>query len=172
MTRLARFVPSAVALLLLGVPLVFYLAADGGRIGRRGFTPHMPDWGLLSAAPWVIQLHVAAAMTALMIGVVLLIGVKGSRLHRGLGWTWVLVMAIAAISSFFIRQLNPGGLSLIHLISGWTVIALPMAVHAARRHRVQAHRRAMTGMFVGGLIVAGLFAFLPGRLMWAVFFGR
>ena len=29
----------------------------------------------------------------------------------------------------------------------------------------------MTSMFVGGLIVAGAFTFLPGRLMWAVFFG-
>ena len=45
------------------------------------------------------------------------------------------------------------------------------AVYAARRHRVAAHRRAMTGMFVGGLIVAGAFTFLPGRLMWAIFFG-
>jgi uncharacterized membrane protein len=35
---------------------------------------------------------------------------------------------------------------------------------------VQAHRRAMTSMFVGGLIVAGLLTFLHGRLMWAVFF--
>jgi uncharacterized membrane protein len=171
MTRFARFASSAAALLLLGLPLVFYLRADEGRIARLGFTPHRPDWSLLSSAPVVIQLHVAAAMTALMIGVVLLAGVKGSRLHRVLGWTWVLAMAATAISSFFIRQLNPGGLSLIHLLSGWTVIALPMAVHAARRHRVQAHRRAMTGMFVGGLIVAGLFTFLPGRLMWAVFFG-
>ena len=38
-------------------------------------------------------------------------------------------------------------------------------------HRVAAHRRAMTGMFVGGLVVAGLLTFLPGRLMWAIFFG-
>ena len=29
----------------------------------------------------------------------------------------------------------------------------------------------MTGMFVGGLVVAGLLTFLPGRLMWAIFFG-
>jgi len=29
----------------------------------------------------------------------------------------------------------------------------------------------MTGMFVGGLIVAGLLTFLPGRLMWTLFFG-
>jgi uncharacterized membrane protein len=29
----------------------------------------------------------------------------------------------------------------------------------------------MTGMFIGGLIVAGMFTFAPGRLMYQVFFG-
>ena len=171
MPRLSRLLPSVLALALLIVPLVAYLAVDDGRLARMGFTPHAPDWRLLLASPPAIQVHVVAALTALAIGIVLLIGVKGNRLHRTLGWTWVLAMATTAISSFFIHQINPGGLSLIHALSGWTLVGLPMAVHAARRHRVEAHRRAMTGMFVGGLVVAGLLTFLPGRLMWAVFFG-
>ena len=174
MPRLSRLLPSVLALALLIVPVVAYLAVDDGRLARMGFTPHAPDWRLLLTSPPAIQIHVAAALTALAIGIVLLIGVKGNRLHRTLGWTWVLAMATTAVSSFFIHRLNPGGpggFSLIHLLSGWTVIALPMAVHAARRHRIADHRRAMTGMFVGGLIVAGAFTFLPGRLMWAIFFG-
>ena len=175
MNRLTRFVPSALALMLLGVPLVGYLVRDGGRLmGQGGWGLHAPRWPLFLAAPSAIQIHVAAALTALAIGVVLLAGVKGDRLHRTLGWLWVLAMATTAVSSFFIHQINPGGpagLSLIHLLSGWTVVGLPMAVYAARRHRVADHRRAMTGMFVGGLIVAGLLTFLPGRLMWAIFFG-
>ncbi|TFW11942.1 DUF2306 domain-containing protein [Brevundimonas intermedia] len=174
MPRLSRHLPSVLALALLIVPLVVYLAVDDGRLARMGFTPHVPDWRLLLTSPPAIQIHVAAALTALAIGVVLLIGVKGNRLHRTLGWTWVLAMATTAVSSFFIHRLNPGGsggFSMIHLLSGWTVIALPMAVHAARRHRIADHRRAMTGMFVGGLIVVGAFTFLPGRLMWAIFFG-
>ena len=69
------------------------------------------------------------------------------------------------------HSINPGGFSLIHLLSGWTIISLPMAIYAVRRGKVQAHRRAMTGMFVGGLLVAGALTFLPGRLMWAIFFG-
>jgi uncharacterized membrane protein len=171
--RLARFAPSIAALVLLGVPIVAYLAADGGRIALLGFSLRAPDFGLLAAAPTAIQIHVAAALTALAIGIVLLAGIKGTRLHRALGWTWVLAMGTTAVSSFFIHAINPGGpagLSLIHLLSGWTMVGLPMAVYAARRHRVQTHRRAMTGMFVGGLIVAGLLTFLPGRLMWAIFF--
>lgn len=174
MPRLSRLASSALALTLLIVPLVAYLLVDGGRMLSVGYAFHAPRWSLLFASPTTIQIHVAAAVTALAIGVVLLVGVKGNRLHRALGWMWVMAMATTAVSSFFIHQLNPngpGGLSLIHLLSGWTVVALPMAVYAARRHRVAVHRRAMTGMFVGGLIVAGAFTLLPGRLMWAIFFG-
>lgn len=133
--------------------------------------PHVPNLSLLAEQPPVIQAHVAAALTALLIGTVLLLGGKGNRLHRTLGWIWVVAMATVAISSFFIREINPGGFSFIHLISGWTVIALPMAVFAARRHKVRMHRRAMTGLFVGGLLIAGLFTFTPGRLMWQIVFG-
>lgn len=132
---------------------------------------HAPDFSLLAEAPVTIQIHVAGALTALLIGTVLLLGVKGNTLHRTLGWTWVIAMATTAVSSLFIRQINPGGFSLIHLLSGWTIIALPMAVYAARKHKVVQHRRAMTGMFVGGLLVAGGLTFLPGRLMWRMFFG-
>lgn len=173
MTRFARFrrlAPSALALFLLGAPLAFYMTRHGARLVQAGFVLHAPDWTRLQDAPPVIQVHLAAALVALAIGVILLAGVKGTRGHRALGWIWVLAMATTAISSFFIQQINPGGLSLIHALSGWTLVGLPMAVYAARRHRVQAHRRAMTGMFVGGLVVAGLLTFLPGRLLWAVFF--
>ncbi|MBN8530076.1 MAG: DUF2306 domain-containing protein [Caulobacterales bacterium] len=134
-------------------------------------TIHAPDFGLLAGAPVTIQVHVAGALTALIIGTILLLGVKGNTLHRTLGWTWVIAMATTAVSSLFIRQINGGSFSLIHLLSGWTIIALPMAVYAARKHKVLQHRRAMTGMFVGGLLVAGALTFLPGRLMWRMFFG-
>ena len=147
------------------------LTAPLGVLERAGFHPHAPDLSLLAAAPLVIQLHIAGAMTAFLIGAVLLAGVKGSGLHKGLGWTWVAAMTLTAISSLFIRTINPGHFSFIHLISGWTLIALPMAIVAIKRGKVRQHARNMTGMFVGGLLIAGLFTFLPGRLMWRVFLG-
>lgn len=171
MPPVRRILGPAIALLLLTVPLIGYLLTDSGRLAGTGFRLHAPHWPLLLQSPPVIQLHVAAALTALIIGIVLLIGVKGTRRHRILGWAWVAAMGTTAVSSLFIHAINPGGFSLIHLLSGWTIISLPMAIYAIRRGKVQAHRRAMTGMFVGGLIVAGAFTFLPGRLMWAIFFG-
>ncbi|WP_420808229.1 DUF2306 domain-containing protein [Caulobacter flavus] len=154
---------------LAGVLVATAIAAAPVLMIRNGV--HMPNLSLLAAAPVKIQLHVAAALTALAIGTVLMVGVKGTRLHRTLGWTWVVAMATTAISSLFIREMNHGAMSWIHLLSGWTIVALPMAVYAARRHKVHMHRRFMTGLFVGGLLIAGAFTFLPGRLLWRVFFG-
>ena len=36
---------------------------------------------------------------------------------------------------------------------------------------VRRHQRAMIGLFAGALVIAGVFTFLPGRIMHAVLFG-
>ena len=113
----------------------------------------------------------AAALSALALGTALLINVKGTAAHRTLGWVWVLLMLTAAASAFFIHSLNPNGLSFIHILAGWTLLVAPLGVYWARTHNVARHRRTMTSLFVGGLIIAGLLAFMPGRLMWRMFFG-
>ena len=79
-----------------------------------------------------------------------------------IGWSWVVAMVTVAVSSLFIRQINPGSFSLIHLLSGWTLIALPMALFAVRRGWIASHARGMTWTFIGGLIVAGAFTFPAG----------
>lgn len=132
---------------------------------------HAPRLELLAHAPELIRVHVAAAVVALLIGSALLAGVKGSRLHKIMGWTWVATMATTAVSSLWIRVVDPGHWSFIHFVSGWIIIALPLALVAIKRRNVRLHRRMMTGMFTGGLLVAGGLTFLPGRLMWAVFLG-
>jgi uncharacterized membrane protein len=159
------------------IPFAVVVAAVGpsnmaGALGRlKPLRLHAPSLGLILQQPLAVQLHLAAVLTALAIGIVLLIGVKGRTMHRALGWTWVGAMMTAAVSSLFIRMLNHGALSYIHLLSGWTIVTLPVGVAFARRHMVRHHARMMTGLFTGGLILAGLFAFFPGRLMWRMFFG-
>ena len=49
---------------------------------------------------------------------------------------------------------------------------LPLAVLAAHRHNVGNHRRRMIALFVGGLVIAGAFTFVPGRIMHAVAVGN
>jgi uncharacterized membrane protein len=127
---------------------------------------------LLDAAP-AIPLHAFAAMGAFVLGIVQFAAPKGTLPHRTIGWIWVGLMAIVAVSSFWIHQIRlVGPWSPIHLLSIFTLIMLPIAVWRARRHRVADHRRIMTMTFVGALVIAGLFTLLPGRIMHAVVFGQ
>jgi uncharacterized membrane protein len=129
------------------------------------------DWTELAGDTLAVKVHLAAALGAVGIGAVLMTGRKGAALHKRLGWTWAGCMMLTALSSFFIRRANGGDLSWIHALSGWVVIALPMALAAARGRRITTHRRMMSGMFYGGLLIAGAFAFVPGRVLFRTFFG-
>lgn len=124
----------------------------------------------LLASSIVTQIHVAGAILSFSIGVFLLLAPKGFRLHKTFGWLWVACMGVTAVSSFFLTGLMGSSYSPIHALSAWTLIGLPFGVAAIRRKQVEKHRKAMTGMFLGAMVVAGLFAFLPGRLMWHIFF--
>jgi uncharacterized membrane protein len=126
---------------------------------------------LLDAAP-AIQLHAFAAMTAFALGIVQFARPKGTLPHRTIGAIWVILMATVAISSFWIHGMRLWGpWSPIHLISIFTLVTLPLAVWAAHRHAVDRHRRAMTVIFFGALVIAGVFTLVPGRIMHAVVFG-
>jgi uncharacterized membrane protein len=127
---------------------------------------------LLDAAA-AIRLHAFAAMAAFALGAVQLSAPKGTLPHRTLGWIWVALMLGVSVSSFWIHQIRMWGpWSPIHLLSIFTLATLPLAVWAAHRHDVDRHRRAMTSIFVGALVIAGLFTLLPGRIMHAVVFGN
>jgi uncharacterized membrane protein len=163
------FVSLAITAIVIGASIGWQWDRYLQFVGDLNIQLKAPQWGYVNAAPVIIQLHLYAALTALAIGIVLLSNVKGTTMHRALGWGWVVAMAVTAISSVFIREINGGAFSFIHLLTGWTIIVLPMAVFMAKRHNVNAHSRMMTGLFTGGLIIAGLFTFMPGRLMFRVF---
>ena len=127
---------------------------------------------LLDAAP-AIPVHAFAAMAAFALGLVQFAAPKGTLPHRTIGWIWVGLMAVVAVSSFWIHEIRLlGPWSPIHLLSIFTLIVLPIAVWRARRYKIADHRRIMTMIFVGALVIAGLFTFLPGRVMHAVVFGH
>lgn len=138
----------------------------GGRLH-----PHAPHLGLLARQPIALQVHVGSALAALLLGTLQLLRPKGRALHRVLGWTWVAAMLATAASSFLFPSVLTGHLSPIHGLSAWVLLAVPMGLAAVRSHDIGAHRRWMTNIFMFGLIVAGAFTFIPGRLMWRMFFG-
>ena len=111
-------------------------------------------------------------MSAFALGLVQLAAPKGTLPHRTIGWIWVTLMTVIAVSSFWIHTIRLiGPFSPIHLLSIFTLVMLPIAVLHAHRHEVLQHRKAMIGIFVGALVIAGLFTFVPGRIMHVVLFG-
>ncbi|MDX2202161.1 MAG: DUF2306 domain-containing protein [Hyphomicrobiaceae bacterium] len=126
----------------------------------------------LLQAPLAVQIHAGSALAAFALGCVQLAGVKGTAIHRTLGYAWVVLMVVVAASSFWIHEIRQlGGYSLIHVLSIATLVSLPLAVAHARAHNVDAHRRVMLMLFFGALLIAGAFTLLPGRIMSRVVFG-
>ena len=116
--------------------------------------------------------HALAAFAAVIIGAIQLWMRKGGRVHRIMGYIWVALMAIVALSSFFIHEIRlVGAFSPIHLLSIFTLWALYMAIRAAKDRRINAHRRWMQNLYVMALLITGAFTFLPGRTMHMVLFG-
>jgi uncharacterized membrane protein len=126
---------------------------------------------LLNAAP-VIQIHAFAAIAAFAVGAIQLSAPKGTIPHRLVGWLWAVLMLTVAISSLFIHEIRLWGpWSPIHLLSILVLVTLPLAVLHARHHQVSRHRTAMLMLFTGALVIAGVFTFLPGRIMHTAAFG-
>lgn len=126
-----------------------------------------PAWGRIPATIW---LHLATMMVALALTPVMLWRPRGTRWHRRLGAVWVGALGFTAVLSFWIRTSNPGHFSFIHLISVYVLIQLPIVVLSARAHDHRRHRRAVRGLVIGALLVAGFFTFPFHRLLgdWLV----
>ena len=111
----------------------------------------------------IIISHTVFAVLSLMLGALLLWGRKGHRAHRIVGWVWVGCMASVALTSFAIA--GPMGFSWIHGLSVFTLGALVVGVWFARAHKVKSHQIQMISLYVGALLITGLFTLLPGRLI-------
>lgn len=115
-----------------------------------------------------VAVHLFSALAALVLGLFILFGRKGSGTHRWAGRTWVLLMGTAALSSAFIHggELpNLYGFSPIHALTLFVLWQLPRGIAYARQGNLVAHRKTMRGLYIGGCIVAGLFTLLPGRFL-------
>jgi uncharacterized membrane protein len=118
------------------------------------------EWTLL------IAVHATGATLAVLLGGWLIARRrKGDLLHRRVGRIWMLDMYWVAFSSFWIKRLNPGHFSWIHLLSLWTLVSVTMALLAARRGDLPQHRGWVVGTYAG-LLGAGIAAVaFPTRLV-------
>lgn len=126
------------------------------------------EWHELSFILWA---HILTIVVALGLTPLMLLRRRGDRMHRQLGWVWAASLALTAVLSFGVRGINQGGFSLIHILSAWTLIQVPLIVVSARRHQHARHRANVRGMVTGALLIAGFFTFPFNRLMGQWLFG-
>jgi uncharacterized membrane protein len=93
---------------------------------------------------------------------------KGDARHKMAGRIWAMAMMITAVVSLWLRS-DDGSMSPIHIFSFVTMFSIPMGIYYAKVGNIAAHRSAMFGPYVG-LAIAGMFAFLPGRLLGSLIF--
>ncbi|MEH3157708.1 MAG: hypothetical protein PGN08_01590 [Sphingomonas taxi] len=124
-----------------------------------------------AAVPGIVWAHIVTILVALALTPVILLGPRGDTRHRMLGRVWAGAMLLTAALSFGIHLTNPGGFSVIHILSVWVLIQVPVLWYAARRHRVALHRRSVRGLVTGALLIAGFFTFPFDRLLGRWLFG-
>ena len=112
----------------------------------------------------MIWLHLVTAVLAAALGVANLALAKGTLRHRVFGWTWIAAMLFLTLSSFEIRELRDGAFSWLHGLTVWTLFCMVVAIVSIRTGRVRTHAAFMIGT-MSGLLIAGAFAFLPGRFI-------
>ncbi len=118
---------------------------------------------MVAIPPLPVVIHLVAAISALALGIVMLVRRKGTMSHKFWGRVWAGLMLTVAISSLWIPRFLH--LTWIHLFTLLTLVSLPLAIYKIRRGNVRAHASAMKGLFIGGVVVAGLFALVPGRFL-------
>lgn len=120
-------------------------------------------------------LHLTTVLPAFAVGTYLIFARKGSPTHRLLGKLFIaFIMVTAIISLFMPAQVGPkflGHFGFIHLLSLNVIYSAPTAYLAARQGNIKKHKTYMMGLYVFGLVVAGTFALMPGRLLHGWIFG-
>jgi uncharacterized membrane protein len=133
----------------------------------------------LLQASLVVQVHAFGAIAAFVLGLIQIMAPKGTLPHKTIGVVWIGIMVVVAASSAFILRPSTEGapywerLSFIHLFIPITAIGLVSGLRLLLRGgpAMKRHSWPFISVFIGGLVVAGALAFLPGRIMHEVVFG-
>jgi uncharacterized membrane protein len=83
------------------------------------------------SVPLPVYLHLAAALLALLLGIVMLARRKGTASHKAVGRVWAVLMLTVAISSLWMPSFLH--FTPIHLFTLLTLVMLPTAIRRARQ---------------------------------------
>ncbi len=125
----------------------------------------------LVTASQPIPTHAILAIGAVVLGGIQFYLPKGTVLHRYMGYIWVTLMFVVATSSFFINEFRwVGPFGPIHLLSLLVLHSLWSGITSARRGNISDHKSTMKQLYLLGLILAGAFTLMPGRILHSVLF--
>ena len=114
-------------------------------------------------------IHLATVVPAFLLGTYILLNPKGTPLHRTLGKAFMLLMLFTALLVLFMPARAPPMLfahfGFNHLFVIPVAYFVPRAYFAARRGDIKTHMASILGVYFGAVLLAGAFAFAPGRLL-------
>ena len=125
---------------------------------------------IVSASP-VIQIHLAASLLALVLGTAMWLRPKGTPSHKMIGRGFVILMLVCAATAIFIQEINEGHYSFVHIFIPITLAGVVRALWGIKNRNIKMHISAVKGLFFAALLIPGAFTFMPGRRLFAVFFG-
>ncbi|WP_223261272.1 DUF2306 domain-containing protein [Methylophilus medardicus] len=135
---------------------------------RLGETPYFEKSHTMSYLQ-LAYLHLATALLAFILGTLQLLQRKGSIQHRLIGKYFMGLMLVTAIIALWMpAQIGPtlmGHFGFIHLFCLLVLYSVPASYLAIRRGHLASHKAHLIGVYVGGLLIAGGFALMPGRLL-------
>lgn len=125
----------------------------------------------------ILSLHALPGLIALILGGVVLLSKKGTKIHKKRGYVWLGLMILISLTAIFIQEINPGSYSLIHLLIPWTIFSIIFGIFAIKKFKVTknkiwkaSHQWTMIGLFFGALVIAGAFTLVPGRMLHQLIF--
>ncbi len=98
--------------------------------------------------------HVVMAFTGLLTGAYLLLAVKGTKLHKSIGYVFSAAVFIVNLSALFIYDFNAGKPSVFHYLIIVSMFCLvyglyPMFKKSFIKGRIKRHLKGMTGAALG-----------------------
>lgn len=131
----------------------------------------------------MLWVHFVAVTAALFIGIVQLVGTKGTANHRRAGWLYVVAMLLGNLGALTSYRL---GFNLFHIFAFVSLVSLFFAMRALRRLRATRDPKWMRGHRINmgysylGLVMAGVSQFatnprwglaaeMPPPLFWTAF---
>lgn len=126
----------------------------------------------------IIATHATLALLAVPLGLFVFLTVKGTTQHKFLGKIWVGCLGVVSVTAIRIQEITPGEYSFIHFLIPVTLITLIISIWSIRRFKqtkIQKYRKlhmvCMINVYIGALVIAGVFTLAPGRIFHQFIFG-